>query len=258
MAYLLTAFEYEVEKASDGQEGVDLVREHPPDLILCDLEMPRKSGYEVIADLRARSSRSSMPVIAVTAYAMAGDRDKVLAYGFNGYISKPIYPETFVQQVESFLAADKKPIRGNQPHYTVTPSSPFPHSIKGVILLVDDSPVNVSLIRSTLEPGGYQIIAAGNVPSALGLARGKAIDLILSDLHMIPESGLSFLRAAKEDPYLRKIPLILLTSSMTGPADQTEREAVRLGAARFLSRPISPEELILEVEGCIAAKNDPQ
>jgi two-component system, cell cycle response regulator len=256
MAYLLGAFGYDVETAPDGQQGVDLAHRHPPDLILCDLEMPRMNGYEVVASLRAQSSQPPLPVVAVTAYAMAGDRDKILACGFDGYIAKPIYPETFVQQVEAFLPSHVRLARARQPDVTVSAPVPSPQSVKAVILLVDDSPVNVALIRSTLEPGGYSIISANNVSAAMGLAQENSIDLILSDLHMSPDSGLSFLRSAKDDLRLKAIPFILLTSSMSGPTDGTEREAFRLGATRFLARPIAPEQLIFEVETCLANKND--
>lgn len=256
MAYLLSAFGYHVETAPDGQEGIDLVQRRAPDLILCDLEMPRMNGYEVIANLRANSSLPRMPVVAVTAFAMTGDRDKVLALGFDGYISKPIYPETFVQQVEAFLPSDIRPVRALRPDDTVSAPVRSPQPVRAVILLVDDSPVNVSLIRSTLEPSGYGIISANNVSAALKLAQENSIDLILSDLHMSPEGGLAFLRMVKDDLHLKATPFILLTSSMAGPTDSTEQEAIRLGAARFLARPIVPEQLILEVETCLANKNN--
>lgn len=74
-----------------------------PDVILYDLALPRLEGYGVTQRLKAEPSLSAVPLIAVTASAMAGDRDKVTASGFDGYISKPITPETFVAEVEGYL-----------------------------------------------------------------------------------------------------------------------------------------------------------
>jgi CheY-like chemotaxis protein len=74
-----------------------------PDLVLCDIALPKLDGYGVAQRLRSASSLSEVPLIAVTASAMVGDRDKVVAAGFDGYISKPISPETFVSEVEAFL-----------------------------------------------------------------------------------------------------------------------------------------------------------
>ena len=103
MTYLLNAFGHTTIAARDGEEGVEAALRDTPDLILCDLALPKLDGYGVARRLRAEPSLSTVPLIAVTASAMVGDRDKVIAIGFDGYISKPITPETFVAEVESYL-----------------------------------------------------------------------------------------------------------------------------------------------------------
>jgi two-component system cell cycle response regulator len=251
MVYLLGAFGYEVSTATDGQEGIETALNQGPDLILCDLEMPRTDGYEVVTHLRAQSALPPIPIIAVTALAMVGDRDRVLACGFDGYISKPIYPESFVDQVEVFVPLHKRPARVTLSSDVISAQKPIPQPTRAAVLLVDDSVVNVDLIRSTLEPSGYAVISANNVAAAMDLAQHKSIDLILSDLHMSPESGLAFLQYVKADSRLRSIPFILMTASMADPPDGTEEKAFELGVARFLSRPIAPEQLLLEVEACL-------
>jgi two-component system cell cycle response regulator len=182
---------------------------------------------------------------------MVGDRDRVLACGFDGYISKPIYPESFVDQVEVFVPLHKRPARVTLSSDVISAQKPIPQPTRAAVLLVDDSVVNVDLIRSTLEPSGYAVISANNVAAAMDLAQHKSIDLILSDLHMSPESGLAFLQYVKADSRLRSIPFILMTASMADPPDGTEEKAFELGVARFLSRPIAPEQLLLEVEACL-------
>jgi diguanylate cyclase (GGDEF)-like protein len=103
MTYLLKAFGHHALVARDGAAGVALAREAKPDLVVMDLQMPVMSGFEAAASLRSDPQTADIPLVAVTAYAMVGDRDKILEAGFDGYIAKPIDPEAFVQQVESFL-----------------------------------------------------------------------------------------------------------------------------------------------------------
>jgi CheY-like chemotaxis protein len=103
MTYLLTAFGHTTIAARDGEEGVEAALRHVPDLILCDLALPKLDGYGVVRRLRVEETMRAVPLIAVTASAMVGDRDRVIATGFDGYITKPITPETFVTEVESFL-----------------------------------------------------------------------------------------------------------------------------------------------------------
>jgi two-component system cell cycle response regulator len=104
MTYLLEAFGHHTVRARDGQQGVDAAMQAPPDLILCDLALPVLDGFGVARRLKSDARLASIPLIAVTASAMVGDRDKVLATGFDGYISKPITPESFASEVESYLS----------------------------------------------------------------------------------------------------------------------------------------------------------
>jgi len=76
-----------------------------PDLIVCDLQMPLLDGYQVLERLRQHPECAAMTVVAVTAFSMPNDRQKVMTAGFNGYLSKPIEPESFVAQIEAFLPA---------------------------------------------------------------------------------------------------------------------------------------------------------
>ena len=103
MTYLLQAFGYITLTARDGAEGIETVRREMLDLIICDVHLPKVNGYEVARELKRDPMLRRIPLVAVTALAMVGDRDKVLAAGFDGYIGKPITPEIFVKQVEAFL-----------------------------------------------------------------------------------------------------------------------------------------------------------
>jgi len=101
--FLLEQHGYRIVPAPDGFRGVELARALVPDLILLDIQLPRMDGYAVARALRAIDTLRAIPIIAVTSYAMVGDREKSLAAGCNGYIEKPINPDTFVAEVEQFL-----------------------------------------------------------------------------------------------------------------------------------------------------------
>jgi CheY-like chemotaxis protein len=101
--FLLKASGYTPMLARGGAEGVRLATEQRPDLILMDIQMPDMDGYEATAAIRRDPDLAACPVVAVTAFAMVGDRDHILSHAFAGYISKPIEAETFVTQVEAYL-----------------------------------------------------------------------------------------------------------------------------------------------------------
>lgn len=101
--YLLEHGGHQVIVARNGQEGIDAARREHPALIVCDLQMPRVDGYGVLDQLKQDPACRHTPIVAVTAFSMSGDEQKVRLAGFDGYLSKPIEPETFVAQVEAYL-----------------------------------------------------------------------------------------------------------------------------------------------------------
>jgi two-component system cell cycle response regulator DivK len=106
--FLLEKFGYEVSAARDGQEGIDMAFRIKPDLILLDIQLPVMNGYTVAKKLRQNPDLSRTPIVAVTSYAMMGDREKAMEAGCTGYIEKPINPETFITQVEQHFIDNKR------------------------------------------------------------------------------------------------------------------------------------------------------
>lgn len=104
MLYLLRAFGHDPQGAADGAIGLDAVRSCAFDLVLSDVLMPHMDGLEFLRQVRADPQLAACKVVAVTASAMVGDRENLMKAGFDGYIAKPIDPEKFVGQVESYLA----------------------------------------------------------------------------------------------------------------------------------------------------------
>lgn len=103
MMYLLTSFGHTPFRASDGEEGLNVARRERPDLILCDVQLAAMDGHEVCRRLKSDPALHSIPLVALTAYAMVGDREKLLAEGFDGYLSKPIDPEQLMDQLNKFI-----------------------------------------------------------------------------------------------------------------------------------------------------------
>lgn len=101
-SFLMEASGWEMFHAEDGPSGLELARTVDPVLILLDIQLPGMDGYAVAQALRADPRSATVPIVAVTSYAMAGDRERCLSAGCDGYIEKPIDPQTFVALVESF------------------------------------------------------------------------------------------------------------------------------------------------------------
>lgn len=104
LTFLLEQHGYKVVSAQTGPMGLEMAAEVGPDLILLDIQLPGMDGYSVARALKSDPRSVSIPIVAVTSYAMSGDREKAFAAGAEGYIEKPINPETFVTEVERFLS----------------------------------------------------------------------------------------------------------------------------------------------------------
>lgn len=109
--YILKAKGYSVVRARDGREGLEMAEKERPDLILLDIQLPIMDGHTIARELRRLPQTERTPIIALTSYAMPGDREKALASGCDGYIEKPIKPSTFADQIGTWIEPylDKEP-----------------------------------------------------------------------------------------------------------------------------------------------------
>lgn len=103
LEYVFKFHDARVRSADSGAEGLKMLNRELPTLILLDLSMPKMSGWEVLETIRANEKTKSIPVIAITAQVMAGDRERVMEAGFDGYIPKPISVSTIVKTIENIL-----------------------------------------------------------------------------------------------------------------------------------------------------------
>ena len=106
---LLEANGYRTLHTADGLQVMDLAHKHKPDLILMDIQLPEVSGLEITKWLKSDATLKSIPVLAITAFAMKGDEEKIMAGGCQGYLSKPISISTFLSTVKRFLDCERNP-----------------------------------------------------------------------------------------------------------------------------------------------------
>lgn len=230
MVYLLRAFGYTPLAAYDGEEGVRMARSELPDLIICDVHLPKLDGYGVVAELKKDPLLRKIPALAVTALAMVGDRERLLEAGFNGYIGKPIEPDLFVAELESFLPG--------------APSTPVKNDI-ATILIVDDHVLNREFLTALLGYSGHRLLEAANGVDALEVMRTERPDLIISDILMPNMDGYEFVTRVHEDAALADVPIIFYT------ATYREQEAILLaqacGVRWVLPKPSDPELIVRTV-----------
>jgi two-component system cell cycle response regulator DivK len=104
LEFVLSSYNATVRTASNGHECLAMMEEKTPTLLLADIQMAGMSGMELLEKVRAREKWNSIPVIAITAFAMPGDRERILAAGFTGYISKPLSVMKLVDQIKSAIS----------------------------------------------------------------------------------------------------------------------------------------------------------
>ncbi len=103
MTFLLENNGYEIVQARNGKDGIRLAQEARPHVVLLDIQLPEINGYQVAEEFRKNKSLANIPIVAVTSYAMTGDKERILAAGATGYIEKPINPDTFISQLQEYL-----------------------------------------------------------------------------------------------------------------------------------------------------------
>ncbi|AKU21758.1 EAL domain-containing protein [Massilia sp. MB5] len=230
MVYLLRAFGYTPLMAHDGEEGVAAARRERPDLIICDVHLPKLDGYGVVAELKQDPELCTIPALAVTALAMVGDRERLLAAGFDGYIGKPIEPDTFVSQIESFLPGAGEP---PAPHETAT------------ILIVDDHVLNREFLLTLLGYSGHRLLEAANGAEGLKMVQNERPDLVISDILMPNMDGYEFVTRMHSNPDTADVPVIFYT------ATYREREAMAVaeacGVRWVLPKPSDPDVILRTV-----------
>lgn len=237
MSFLLSAYGHAPLSAADGPRGVAAARSERPDLIACDVNLPGMDGFSVLAELKGDPALAGVPILAVTALAMTGDREKVLAAGFDGYISKPIEPESFVAELEAFLtttpasapamATPPAPVHTQSTAATAaTDAAATPDAGARTLLLVDDDRFMLGVLNDMLIGQPYRVLSASSGEEALQVLSHEPVEVILCDQAMPGMRGTEVLAEAAAR-YPKTVRLML-----SGQPDLTDIEAaIKSGVA---------------------------
>jgi two-component system cell cycle response regulator len=235
---LLNIGNYRTLEAPDAATGLQLAKDHKPDLILMDIGLPDMDGLEATRRLRGNPETADIPIVAVSGFAMPEDIKKAFDAGCNGYITKPIPTRTFIDTISEYIPKEssKKPRR--------------PVGKKPRVLIVDDDPLNVKLL-DTLLSTDYQTEKAYDGAEAMAKIRENLPDLILLDIMMPEIDGYEVTRRLKNNADTRHIPIIMITA--LGEAEDKAR-GVEAGADEFLNKPVNPQELKARAASLIKLK----
>ncbi len=210
---------YEIVEAADGVEALRNARDQKPDLLILDLHMPGLDGFGVVEEFRSDPEFAMTPVMALTASAMHGDRERALAAGFTSYISKPISLSILRSEVERLLTLG-----------TLMPATSPAISL----LIIDDNTKSLELLSSALAQPDLLILTASDPEQGLDLVYSKHPQIVLTDLVMPHMTGIEVLERIMEfDPSTE---VILMTAHYT---TETAVEAIKKGASDYLNKPIS-------------------
>lgn len=249
LGYLLDNSGFEVSAAENGEQALKILTQRRDfDAVLCDIQMPVMDGYEFARQVRAQPGLAQMPLVAITALAMVGDRGRILAAGFDGYVSKPIEPVEFIATLRTLVPSLWSEPPGPSPAPAPAPLPPPPAGL--TVLVLDDTASNLQLKRDLLQPLGYRVLTADTAAAALQLARTERPNLIISDVGMPTGSGFDFIAEVKADAALSSIPFIFLSATHWDERDRAKGMA--MGAMRYLQRPIDSQTLLDEIRRCLA------
>ena len=230
---------YHLTSALTGSEGLLLLNKYIPDLIFLDLRMPEMDGFKVLEELQKREDLKDLPVMILTAADLTEYEKKGLGKNVKGVIIKgQIDKNTLLSMINKILY---EPGAGR----AIGREGKKREKKPAKILIAEDRPDNLILLKEILRPAGYRIYVAKNGQEAVDIARKERPDLILMDMQMPVMDGFEATKHIMETEELKEIPIIGLTAR----AMKGDREKVlAAGCSDYLSKPIMPNDLLRKVE----------
>jgi PAS domain S-box-containing protein len=223
-ASVLEAEGHVVGTAEDAEQALRYLEGAHPDLILMDVALPGMDGLTLARHIGADPRWEDIPIVAVTAFAMASDELRAREAGCVGYLSKPINTRTFAAQVLAHLRPGQTP---------------------GRLLIVDDHPANLRLLRAQLEAEGVQTVEARNGVEALSQLASVPVDGVVSDILMPRMDGYRLCMELRRNPRWARLPVVLYTSTYDSPADR--ELAAKAGADAYLCKPAPVAQLLAAI-----------
>ena len=252
MCYLLAAFGHTPLSAYDGLQGVVAARELQPDLIICDIHLPRLDGYGVVALLKGDAATAGIPVLAASALPVSDGGAALRAAGFDGHLPKSLEPDTLIPSIERFL-----PLAGirraapaaAEADADAQPAADLP---RARVLLLDAAPDGGGLVASILVHYGYALAVAADAEQAAHCAR-QQFDLLLCDADTAQSRHTAFVPAVLERHRAAwaGLPLVLITSAESDTLDGLLPPG--WAPAVLLAHPLEPQQLAGALEECMKA-----
>ncbi len=233
---------YTVLEAETAEKGLQILDSEKPGLILMDIQLPDQDGLSATRTIKQNPDLKDIPVLALTAYAMEGDKDRCLEAGCDGYISKPIETASFIRMVNEHMShggdSDAEPLRAPKPY-------------RHKLLIVDDEPMNLKLLEAMIPGESYELIRANNGAEALEKAAEIVPDVILLDIMMPDIDGLEVTKRLKDNNRLKAIPIILVTAL---DGNESKIKGLNAGAEEFLHKPVRAVELLARINSMLKLK----
>jgi CheY-like chemotaxis protein len=250
---------FEVVTAPDGAQGMAVATAEAPDLIVMDLSLPVLNGWDATRRLKASAATQSIPIIALTAHAMSGDRGKALAAGCDDYDTKPIEWPRLMAKLDALLRqgapSPDEPVQSlaAAPASQAEPAAAVAVDAapSGHVLVVDDNVANRELLSRRLLGQGHTVATAENGRQALEMLQRQPFDLVLLDIMMPEVDGYQVLEQLKADARLCHIPVIMI--SALGEIASVAR-CIEMGADDYLPKPFNPVLLKARVDACLEKK----
>jgi len=225
---------YEVVHAYDGAQALALLPQVRPDLVITDVEMPGKDGYEVCAAIKASEATQHVPVVICSSLGEAADLERGFDVGADDYLVKPVVPEDLLSRVRALLAGVE--LAGRER-----------------VLVVDDSPAIRHLVGDALSRQGFTVTTAfdGLDGWERALAADPPFDLVVTDYDMPRMTGFELVYALKNQDQTRSTPVLMLTARDTR-RDQAQMRAAGLNA--YLVKPFGADKCVALVERMLAER----
>ena len=257
LGLLLGSSGHEVIEAADGREAIEKAISEQPDLILMDMSMPVLSGWDATKKLKADPKTAQIPVIALTAHALKGDRERAWQAGCDGFITKPIDNELLEHTIEQILShaepgedqAEMAPVDIAVQETTRRTTDKLLNIHNQHILIIDADQETAQYISGELRSRGYRTSVAEQREHAMTLMEIDPVDLVICEAELPGTSGYEITEQIKESPQLPFTPVILVTEG-----DIDWERGMEAGADDFLAKPINPSKLLVRVRSLVRLK----
>ncbi|MDE3114415.1 MAG: PleD family two-component system response regulator [Pseudomonadota bacterium] len=246
----LTAEYFEVVTAYSGQEALERIEEHEPDIVLLDVMMPGMDGFEVCRRIKHNPKSAHVPVVMVTALDQPSDRVMGLEAGADDFLTKPVDDAALFARVRSLvrlkMMMDELRMRettGQNMGLVDPADSLIEDNLSGRILIIEDRPESVAWFRAALSPR-HEISAVDAFEEAVVRVRGGDYDLIVVSLGLRGFDGLRLCSQLRSLPEGRNVPILVVVSD---GERRKLNQALEMGVNDYLTRPVDKNELMARV-----------